>query len=168
MRVGWETEQVSRCRTPRECAEREWEARVWQGNSRENLEGRQGEVVRGKGKELAARWGESVDQRQEAGHPQFWLVCSDAVTAAHRTAGGVAIGSTIGHAISGILFGSSSSYAFVPVEQAAPVQQQACQRGSLCEVQVKDFTQCLEKADLQSCSWHPEQLKAVSQISQAF
>ena len=29
---------------------------MWQGNSRENLEGRRGEVVRGKGKELAARW----------------------------------------------------------------------------------------------------------------
>ena len=47
---------VSRCRNPRECVEREWEARVWQGNSHENLEGRRGEVVRGKGKELAARW----------------------------------------------------------------------------------------------------------------
>ena len=85
------------------------------------------------------------------------------------TAGGVAIESTIGHAISNMLFGSSSSYTFVPVEQAAPVQQQACQRGSSCEVQAKDFTQCLEKADLwQSCSWHLEQLKAVSQIRQVF
>ena len=55
--------------------------------------------------------GESVDRRQEAGHPKFWLVCSDAVTA------GVAIGS-----ISNILFGGSSLYVFVPVEQAAPVQ----------------------------------------------
>ena len=59
MRVGWETEQVSRCRTPRECGSassgsgrrgcgRATLARTW----------KEGEVrwVRGKGKELAARW----------------------------------------------------------------------------------------------------------------
>ena len=84
------------------------------------------------------------------------------------TAGGVAVGSTIGHGLSNMLFGGSSSHAPAPVEQAAPVQQQAYQRGPSCEVQAKGFTQCLEKADLQSCSWYLEQLKAVSQISQAF
>ncbi|KAJ8592977.1 hypothetical protein M405DRAFT_732351 [Rhizopogon salebrosus TDB-379] len=75
------------------------------------------------------------------------------------TAGSVAVGSTIGHGISSMLFGSSSHAA--PVEPAVPVQQQAYQNTSAsCEVQAKDFTKCLDKADLQSCSWYLEQLKA--------
>ncbi|KAI6148559.1 hypothetical protein BKA82DRAFT_44887, partial [Pisolithus tinctorius] len=77
------------------------------------------------------------------------------------TAGGVALGSTIGHGLSSMLFGGSSSQAAAaPVEQPAPVQQQTYNRGVSCEVQAKEFTQCLEKADLQSCSWYLEQLKA--------
>jgi len=81
------------------------------------------------------------------------------------TTGGVAVGSAIGHGISNMLFGGSSSHAPAPVEQVMPVQHQAYQRGPLCEVQAKEFMQCLEKADLQSCSWYLEQLKAVSQFS---
>lgn len=80
------------------------------------------------------------------------------------TAGGVAVGSAVGHGISSMLFGGSSSHAPAPVEQSAPVQQQAYQRGPSCEVQAKDFTQCLEKADFPSCSWYLEQLKAVSRF----
>ncbi|KAF9051407.1 hypothetical protein BJ165DRAFT_1524354 [Panaeolus papilionaceus] len=73
------------------------------------------------------------------------------------TAGSVAIGSTIGHGLSSMLFGGSSSAA--PVEaQAPPVQQQTS--GIQCEVQARDFTKCLEKADFNSCSWYLEQLKA--------
>ncbi|OAX32618.1 hypothetical protein K503DRAFT_701762 [Rhizopogon vinicolor AM-OR11-026] len=77
------------------------------------------------------------------------------------TAGSVAVGSTIGHGLSSMLFGSSSHAA--PAEPAAPVQQQqqAYQTSSVsCEVQAKDFTKCLDKADMQSCSWYLEQLKA--------
>ncbi|KAH7887077.1 hypothetical protein F5I97DRAFT_1967103 [Phlebopus sp. FC_14] len=76
------------------------------------------------------------------------------------TAGSVAVGSTVGHGISHMLFGSGSS-APAP-EQAAPVQQQQPYQSSgvSCEVQAKDFTRCLEKADLPSCSWYLEQLKA--------
>jgi len=84
---------------------------------------------------------------------------------AASTTGGVAVGFAIGHGISNMLFGGSSSHAPAPVEQAMPVQHQPYQRGPLCEVQAKEFTQCLEKADLQSCSWYLEQLKAVSQFS---
>ncbi|KAF9467765.1 hypothetical protein BDZ94DRAFT_1280087 [Collybia nuda] len=76
------------------------------------------------------------------------------------TAGSVAIGSTIGHGLSSMLFGGSSS---TPAEaQAAPAQQQQqqFQSGASCEVQAKDFTTCLEKADLPSCTWYLEQLKA--------
>ncbi|KAI0066846.1 hypothetical protein BV25DRAFT_1768817, partial [Artomyces pyxidatus] len=76
------------------------------------------------------------------------------------TAGSVAVGSTIGHGISSMLFGGSREAA--PVEQQqAPVQQQTSNFGGVsCETQAKDFTKCLEKADLQSCSWYLEQLKA--------
>ncbi|KAI0325160.1 hypothetical protein GY45DRAFT_1261356 [Cubamyces sp. BRFM 1775] len=78
------------------------------------------------------------------------------------TAGSVAVGSTIGHGLSHMLFGGSSS-APAPEAPAAPVQQQQQQASGLsCEVQAKEFTKCLEAADLPSCSWYLEQLKAVS------
>ncbi|KAF8965055.1 hypothetical protein BDZ97DRAFT_1918498 [Flammula alnicola] len=74
------------------------------------------------------------------------------------TAGSVAVGSTIGHGLSSMLFGGGSAAA-APEAQAPPVQQQ--QSGGIsCEVQAKDFTRCLEKADLPSCTWYLEQLKA--------
>ncbi|KAG5637024.1 hypothetical protein H0H81_006059 [Sphagnurus paluster] len=76
------------------------------------------------------------------------------------TAGSVAVGSTIGHGLSSMLFGGSSSSA--PAEAHAPPvqQQQQYQSTPSCEVQAKDFTKCLEKADLPSCSWYLDQLKA--------
>ncbi|KAF9475128.1 hypothetical protein BDN70DRAFT_996627 [Pholiota conissans] len=73
------------------------------------------------------------------------------------TAGSVAVGSTIGHGLSSMLFGGSSA---APAAEAAPVQQQNSSAGISCEVQAKDFTKCLEKADLPSCTWYLEQLKA--------
>ncbi|PPQ77979.1 hypothetical protein CVT25_015446 [Psilocybe cyanescens] len=74
------------------------------------------------------------------------------------TAGSVAVGSTIGHGLSSMLFGGGGS-AQAQEAQAPPVQQQ--QQGAIsCEVQAKDFTRCLEKADLPSCTWYLEQLKA--------
>jgi len=76
------------------------------------------------------------------------------------TAGSVAIGSTIGHGLSNMLFGGRSE-APVEQQQAPPVQQQQNQMsGKVCEVQAKDFTRCLEVADVQSCSWYLDQLKA--------
>lgn len=96
------------------------------------------------------------------------------------TAGSVAVGSTIGHGLSSMLFGGGGGQA-APVEQQQPVQQQqqGYQQGMSCDVQAKgmycvpyklrvivihivpDFTKCLEKADVQSCSYYLEQLKAV-------
>lgn len=75
------------------------------------------------------------------------------------TAGSVAVGSVVGHGISNMLFGGSSSA--TPAEPAAPVQQQSFQSAPACDAQAKDFTRCLDKADLQSCSYYLEQLKAV-------
>ncbi|KAJ7598921.1 hypothetical protein C8J56DRAFT_1039796 [Mycena floridula] len=70
------------------------------------------------------------------------------------TAGSVAIGSTIGHGLSNMLFGGSSSSA-----QEAPAAQTNQQSNVNCEARAKDFTACLEKADLPSCTWYLEQLK---------
>ncbi|KAF9517457.1 hypothetical protein BS47DRAFT_1314092 [Hydnum rufescens UP504] len=76
------------------------------------------------------------------------------------TAGSVAVGSTIGHGLSSMLFGGSS-HAPAPVEQAAaPVAPQSFQQGVSCDVQARDFTKCLEAADPASCNWYLEQLKA--------
>ncbi len=50
------------------------------------------------------------------------------------TAGSVAIGSTIGHGLSNMLFGGSS-HAAAPAEQAVPTQQQ--QMAPSCEIQAK-------------------------------
>ena len=63
---------------------------MWQGNSRENMEGRRGEVVRGKGKELAACWVSLWTRSKRLGIQNLWLVCSDGC---HRC--GVAIGSVM-------------------------------------------------------------------------
>ncbi|KAI0035801.1 hypothetical protein K488DRAFT_42463 [Vararia minispora EC-137] len=76
------------------------------------------------------------------------------------TAGSVAVGSTIGHGISSMLFGGSSSAPAEQAQQAPPAQQQSSFSGANCEVQARDFSHCLEKADLQSCTWYLEQLKA--------
>ncbi|KAF7316191.1 Chch domain protein [Mycena indigotica] len=74
------------------------------------------------------------------------------------TAAGVAIGSTVGHGLSNVLFGSGDKAA--AAEQAAPAAAQQGQGVMSCEQPAKDFTLCLEKADMQSCTWYLEQLKA--------
>ena len=55
------------------------------------------------------------------------------------TAGSVAVGSTIGHGISNMLFGSSHEAA-AQQTQAPPVQQQQFQGGANCEVQAKGLS----------------------------
>ena len=81
------------------------------------------------------------------------------------TAGSVAIGSTIGHGVSSMLFGGRSESAPVDQQQQATSQQNTSSFAPNCEVQAKDFSKCIEKADLPSCSWYLEQLKAVSGYS---
>lgn len=78
------------------------------------------------------------------------------------TAGSVAVGSTIGHGISSMLFGGRSESAPVEQHQQAPAQQNTSSFAPNCEIQAKEFSKCIEKADLNSCSWYLEQLKAVS------
>jgi hypothetical protein len=103
------------------------------------------------------------------------------------TAGSVAVGSTIGHGLSSMLFGGGGRE--VPVEQqqpqAPPMQQYQAQNSGLsCDFQAKgelrlfecvlvrlmcctrtEFTKCLETNDVNACGWYLEQLKAVSRLS---
>lgn len=64
------------------------------------------------------------------------------------TAAGVAVGSTVGHGLSSMLFGGSSSAPAEPAQQAAPqaYNQQQQNIGVNCDVQSKDFIRCLESS----------------------
>uniref|UniRef100_A0A0K3CQH2 FGENESH: predicted gene_16.135 protein n=1 Tax=Rhodotorula toruloides TaxID=5286 RepID=A0A0K3CQH2_RHOTO len=79
------------------------------------------------------------------------------------TAAGVAVGSTVGHGLSSMLFGGGGSS--TPAEApAAPVEQQTYQQarmGGACEVQAKDFVSCLNATgnDTQSCQYYLDMLK---------
>ncbi|KAG8897237.1 hypothetical protein FRB99_008347 [Tulasnella sp. 403] len=75
------------------------------------------------------------------------------------TAGSVAVGSTIGHGLSNMLFGGGSREAAAPAPEP-PVQQAQTSFVRSCDFQAKEFTKCLETGDVNSCSWYLEQLKA--------
>ncbi|KJR89374.1 CHCH domain protein [Sporothrix schenckii 1099-18] len=89
------------------------------------------------------------------------------------TAAGVAIGSTVGHAVSGMLFGGgSSSSSELPA--AAPQQSASAQQygapssaqqeswGNNCAGATQQFTTCMDEnsGNMQICGWYLEQLKA--------
>ena len=88
------------------------------------------------------------------------------------TAAGVAIGSTVGNAVSGLLFGggsSSSSEAAAAPQQAAPPAQpyygapSAAQQenwGANCQGATQQFTKCMDEnnGNMQICNWYLEQL----------
>ncbi|CAE6343989.1 unnamed protein product [Rhizoctonia solani] len=75
------------------------------------------------------------------------------------TASSVAVGSTVGHGLSNMLFGGRGE---APVEQQAPPQQQYAPQNSglSCDFQAKEFTKCMEHGDINTCGWYLEQLKA--------
>ncbi|CAM1501623.1 Fc.00g036070.m01.CDS01 [Cosmosporella sp. VM-42] len=78
------------------------------------------------------------------------------------TAAGVAIGSSMGHAITGLFSGGSSE----PAAAAAPVQAAAAQEQpwaqNNCAGATKAFTQCMDEqqGNMSICNWYLEQLKA--------
>ncbi|EPQ26406.1 uncharacterized protein PFL1_06054 [Pseudozyma flocculosa PF-1] len=83
------------------------------------------------------------------------------------TAAGVAVGSTVGHGLSNMLFGGRSEPAAEATQAPQPAfdQSQAYSQqqnaGVNCEVQSRDFIKCLESTnDMNSCSYYLEQLKA--------
>jgi coiled-coil-helix-coiled-coil-helix domain-containing protein 2 len=71
------------------------------------------------------------------------------------TAGSVAIGSTIGHGLSSMLFGGSSAATAEPAQQPAaqPVQEQ--NQGISCDVQAKGNVQCIQLWDVMSSILYP-------------
>ncbi|KAG8807859.1 hypothetical protein FRC17_004230 [Serendipita sp. 399] len=75
------------------------------------------------------------------------------------TAGSVAVGSTIGHGISHMLFGGRAQEGS-PADASSNSMQQTTAAAGNCEFQAKEFTKCLDAADVQTCSWFLEQLKA--------
>ncbi|EAW09229.1 coiled-coil-helix-coiled-coil-helix domain-containing protein [Aspergillus clavatus NRRL 1] len=90
------------------------------------------------------------------------------------TAAGVAVGSSIGHAIGGFFSGGSSS-APAETQQAAPAQAQpmdsALWQGSAtnsswenpaCETDVRNFRKCMDEnqGNMTICGWYLDQLKA--------
>ncbi|KIX05118.1 uncharacterized protein Z518_05990 [Rhinocladiella mackenziei CBS 650.93] len=90
------------------------------------------------------------------------------------TAAGVAVGSSIGHAIGGLFSGGSSS---VPVEQ----QQQpnalynnqsssAAEASGPCATDIKNFTDCMNQnqGNMTICGWYMEQLKACQQAARQY
>jgi hypothetical protein len=83
------------------------------------------------------------------------------------TSSGVAIGSTVGHAVSGLFgFGGSSTAAADPVDQnnavAAQSSQSSGQWGNNCAGATEQFTKCMDEqgGNMQICGWYLEQLKA--------
>lgn len=85
------------------------------------------------------------------------------------TSSGVAIGSSVGHAISGF-FGGSSANEPLPAEQAAQnnsVQANGANAngqswGNNCAGATQNFTKCMDEqgGNMQICGWYLEQLKA--------
>ncbi|KWU46106.1 hypothetical protein RHOSPDRAFT_32100 [Rhodotorula sp. JG-1b] len=81
------------------------------------------------------------------------------------TAAGVAVGSTVGHGLSSMLFGGGGgSSQAVEAAPAAPVEQQSFQQarmGGACELQAKDFVSCLNATgnDTESCRYYLDMLK---------
>ncbi|MCJ1299112.1 hypothetical protein MMC08_001903 [Hypocenomyce scalaris] len=86
------------------------------------------------------------------------------------TAAGVAVGSSIGHALGGFFGGGSSSSAPAETQQADNAVASQAQDGTYqnnwgarsCEQDAKSFTQCLDQnqGNMQICGWYLEQLKA--------
>lgn len=74
---------------------------------------------------------------------------------------GVAVGSSVGHAISGF-FGGGSSAPAEASPQAASNDQHQQQWGNNCGVATQNFTKCMDdnNGNMQICNWYLEQLKA--------
>ncbi|SPN99773.1 related to small unique nuclear receptor co-repressor [Cephalotrichum gorgonifer] len=80
------------------------------------------------------------------------------------TAAGVAIGSTVGHAIGGLFSGGSAPAETV---QAAPVNTQSQYQAGNCGPALAQFTKCMDEqgGNMQICNWYLEQLKACQAAS---
>lgn len=80
---------------------------------------------------------------------------------------GVAVGSSIGHAIGGFFGGGSSA----PVEQQAQQTQSTMyEQPRACGEQITSFKNCMdrEQGDINICGWYLEQLKACQQAASQY
>jgi hypothetical protein len=80
---------------------------------------------------------------------------------------GVAVGSTIGHALGGFFGGGSSA----PVEhQGSETQNTMYEQPRVCGEQVTQFKSCMDtnQGDLNICGWYLEQLKACQQSASKY
>ncbi|KAH9813161.1 hypothetical protein DFH28DRAFT_1129141 [Melampsora americana] len=90
------------------------------------------------------------------------------------TAAGVAVGHTVGHGLSNMLFGGGGgSSSKEETSATAPVQQHQSfeerRMGGQCDIPAKDFTRCLDatSGDIGSCTYYLEQLKACQSMYQS-
>ncbi|KAH9206613.1 hypothetical protein DL95DRAFT_396792 [Leptodontidium sp. 2 PMI_412] len=90
------------------------------------------------------------------------------------TAAGVAIGSSVGHAITGFFGGSSAPAAEQPQQNAVATQGNQAAESSWgqrsCDVDAKQFTKCMDEnqGNMQICGWYLEQLKACQQAAKQY
>ena len=93
------------------------------------------------------------------------------------TNSGVAVGSSIGHAIGGFFGGGSNAPA--EAQQADNAVAQQAQDGAYqsdswgsrsCETDAKSFTKCLDEngGNMQICGWYLDQLKACQAAASQF
>lgn len=77
------------------------------------------------------------------------------------TAGGVAIGSVVGHALTGVFSGGSNSEPATAQQQQPQEyqQQQASQQNGPCAFELKQFLDCSQSYDLSLCEGFNEALK---------
>ncbi|KAK0178818.1 hypothetical protein PV327_007666 [Microctonus hyperodae] len=88
------------------------------------------------------------------------------------TAGGVAIGHTIGHAVTGLFSGGGSNEpAAVAAPAAAPIAQQqsmpSAQNGGACAWEMRQFIECAQgQSDLTLCEGFNEALRQCKMTNQ--
>ena len=98
---------------------------------------------------------------------------------------GVAVGSSIGHAIGG-MFGGGSSYSAPAEQQQQPTdayartgdatpnalysQNSAAEATGPCAADIKSFTDCMNQnqGNMTICGWYLEQLKACQQAARQY
>lgn len=89
----------------------------------------------------------------------------------HRPCSGVAVGSSIGHALGG-MFGGGSSQAVEaqPQDSTYAISGQQQQGSGACDMDARNFTSCMTEhnGNMQVCSWYLEQLKACQQASSQY
>ena len=91
-----------------------------------------------------------------------------------ETNSGVAVGSSIGHAIGGMFGGGSSSEPAAPQQTAPPAQQQANYSqndyAGNCQGATLSFNQCMDEhqGNMSVCNWYLEQLKACQQAARQY